>query len=812
MRFRQVPLTVRALLKLGKTCTVEDSSMTLNRAQRVGFDLNQLDRSISSPSSQKYLDGGRSGKFIFLYHACSASAPLHMFAIFLPGSPVRLHLVDPATRRQPISRLQEIYVDLLQKRREAYGASVSMTYPPSREFTTTYHTNDTTALKAISRELGLMEDKSFTVIISSSKDESYFERSVPKLSKFPVLSMSKAKAPHTLDVFPWQSHVAHKMLNRYLSLGSWIDRLVSLADYYDVPVGHVEGDQPLFLSDVSFARRLIQQDMILWWSPGERPDIGGAENDKRPTEDLPKTEFVSPGCYANVCLEVTVRNLAVDSVLQSVLVNELEGSGGATAFDSVSHTLDEYSKGEGQKDIALGDSNVSTQTFSILKAMIKTWLLDKIQGNFESPATLAIDHFWRWITSSASHMYDPSIHRFVHGLMRKTFIQLLAEFKRLGSHVVYADFGRILLATSKPPGTAHAYATYITTAVTSHELFQHVYLNAERFYDFLLFMDQANMGGIVCEDPLALEPPEEVPIEMRWNIEEFLPPALQNDFSSVVQYFIVELFKLRQKTNGSTLVPLRIVHNGEPDATQRDAGKTKEMEVIQEFIARRLTRRLLKVVGNAQDRYRTSKMREDAEEDFAFPVLPGSHLHLANPVLELVKFACAAFGLAKDFQVEVGLLKRNLLELVGVREFANEATFRNPCEPLKLSNVPCRHCDVLRDFDFCRDPELLPSNLEVSPKWLCSNCGGEYDRLAIEFTLIELVHGLERAFAQQDLRCSKCQQIQSDNVSRYCQCSGAYQFTVNKADTRRKLRTIVNVAIVHNLGRLRVSFAFGMLL
>jgi len=93
------------------------------------------------------------------------------------------------------------------------------------------------------------------------------------------------------------------------------------------------------------------------------------------------------------------------------------------------------------------------------------------------------------------------------GFMRKMFIQKLAEFKRLGSHIIYADFSRILLATLKPPGTAHTYATSITTAVTSHELFRHMYLKIQRFYDFLLFMDSANMGGVVCEDPLTVDPP-----------------------------------------------------------------------------------------------------------------------------------------------------------------------------------------------------------------------------------------------------------------------------------------------------------------
>jgi len=106
-----------------------------------------------------------------------------------------------------------------------------MDYPENREFTSTYHNNDVTALKAISRELGLVENQSFTIVISSMKDQTYFDALVPKLSKFPVLSMSKAKAPHSLDIFPWQSNVAQMMINRYLTAGAWIDRIIA---HYDV--------------------------------------------------------------------------------------------------------------------------------------------------------------------------------------------------------------------------------------------------------------------------------------------------------------------------------------------------------------------------------------------------------------------------------------------------------------------------------------------------------------------------------------------------------------------------------------------------
>ncbi|KAI0826611.1 DUF1744-domain-containing protein [Trametes gibbosa] len=800
----QMPLIMRSILKLGKTCFNEDKTLSLNRAETIGFDLHQLNRSQPSETKRHYLDQGAAGKYIFLYHACAHNAPVHVFALFIPGEIVKLHIVDPATRRQPIPRLSEVYTTLLSK--SEAGPSTSYAYPDELEFASTYHGTDETALKAISRELGLEENRSFIVVISSSKDLSYFEHYTPKLEKFPVLSMSKAKSAHTLDVFPWQTSVAQKLVSRYLKLGEWLDETMAQADYYDVPAGHIEGDRPLLLADIEFARRLTSQDIVLWWSPGDRPDLGGIEEDNRPQEELAKTEFMSPGCYSNVCLEVTVRNLAVDAVLHSVIVNELEGSGGATAFDA-SRTLDEYSKGDSMLDLTLGESNVSPHAFSILKSLVKMWMLDKIQANFHSPATIALEHFWRWISSTASNMYDTSIHRFVHGLMRKTFIQMLAEFKRLGSHVVYADLSRILLVTSKPPGTAHAYATYITTAVTSHELFQHVYLHTEKFYDFLIFMDEANYSAVVCEDPLAIETPEELAIEMRWNIQSFLPPAIQSDFRALVRYFLVEFFRTTQKCKGATRVPLRALQNAAPDTTQPDAAKATEVSACREFITRKLTRRTLRMLGSVLERHREALTSEENGPlaHWDFPVLPGSHLHLTNPGLEFAKFACAVFALAKAHTLEVGLLKRNLLELVGVREFASEAAFQNPCEPLKLASVPCQHCDAMMDFDFCRDPALLPSPRDpaAGARWRCGGCGGDYDKTAIEFALVRMVGDAERRFSQQDLRCGRCSQIRSDNVARHCGCSGNYQLTVNKAEVRRRLRTIVNVALAHNMSRLK---------
>ena len=104
--------------------------------------------------------------------------------------------------------------------------------------------------------------------------------------------------------------------------------MTALAEYYDVPIGHIDGDQPLLLSDVIFSRQLISQDMVLWWSPSGWPDLGRLEDDTRLVEELPNTEFITPGCYSNVSLKVTVRNLSVNLsvkfVLYAMVVHKLE--------------------------------------------------------------------------------------------------------------------------------------------------------------------------------------------------------------------------------------------------------------------------------------------------------------------------------------------------------------------------------------------------------------------------------------------------------------------------------------------------------
>ena len=135
------------------------------------------------------------------------------------------------------------------------------------------------------------------------------------------------------------------------------------------------------------------------------------------------------------------------------------------------------------------------------------------------------------------------------------------------------------------------------------------------------------------------------------------------------------------------------------ETAERNGSKTggKEgdevpVDAAKALVSGKLTRELLKATSELKEQYDN---RTDPES-FQFPALPGSHLRLKNPVLEFVKTTCAVLSLARDCSEEVIVLKRNLLDFIGVREFAKEAMFINPCLPFKVPMVVCRACNSIR--------------------------------------------------------------------------------------------------------------------
>lgn len=804
----QVPLLTRALLSFGATCSLKSSvNGGLTRGLDKGFDLEDLEQ---GGSFSPYLNQGVGFRYVYLHH--SQMDTRQVFGLFIGGQ-LHVFYVDAARNRPQVPNLTKWY-------QEMKSDSGLVEYPDTLQVSVTYHGNEPSAMRALAKELVNHRRGASLLVVRSPLDAAHFSLKSPAFSDFPLI-MASHTAESEPDSLMWLAHAAKNMIRDYTRLSRWLTRQIDLAAYYDIPLGNLATDLAIFAADIDFARRLSSQDMVLWWSRESRPDLGGREQDANNydiQENLAAPQTSVSGCYSNCVLELSMSDVAINAILQSAIVNEMEGSGsGSLAFDSASHNLDEYAKGTAHSAAMLGDSVLPVQTFAILKSMVRTWWTNHARARVSKKKSdvtdMAVLNFWRWLSSPSAHMFDPALQRFLYGLMRKVYLQLLAEFRRLGTQIVYADFDRVLLLTSKPDSrSAYAFAQYIVSAANSQELFQDISFEVNFFWDYLAWMDLANFGGVKVtpEEAGSHQASETHTITMDWNIQAYLPPGIQHHFETQVGNFIWAMFTAKRKSSDGR-TPLKPIHDLENKttvgATQMDPAKSKEIKSAQASISQQLTRKLFSVVTRLKKRQIAAAVDDVDAELMAFPELPGSYLTLKNPSLEFIKAICAVFSLAKEVEIEVQVLKRNLLDLVSVREFSDEAIFRNPCQPLVLPMVICDACASSRDVDLCRDPDRLPVVAEKghvihpprSRSWACQACMRPYDKLQIEAPLIDMVTLISAAYQTQDTKCVKCRQVKSDNMSATCICGGAYRTTLSKADLRRRLRGVLSVTEYHGL-------------
>ncbi len=82
-------------------------------------------------------------------------------------------------------------------------------------------------------------------------------------------------------------------------------------------------------------------------------------------------------------------------------------------------------------------------------------------------------------------------------MSRKAFQQLMADFRRVGSQVVFANANRLLLQTTKAEvGNAYAYSQYVIKSIQSKPLFHLIDPRDQGVLgDYLVWYDEFNYGG-----------------------------------------------------------------------------------------------------------------------------------------------------------------------------------------------------------------------------------------------------------------------------------------------------------------------------
>ncbi|XP_057988015.1 DNA polymerase epsilon catalytic subunit A isoform X2 [Hevea brasiliensis] len=785
----EVPSEFSAILQIGCVCKVDKTAT--KRSSQDGWSLSELHMKTTTECT--YLE--QSVSFFYLYHSISEGRAI--FVVYLPVlRTISVVVVNPYQNK-------DLSPSFLERQfREACNALSIEPPPPTNGivFKVAYVGHVKDAERTLQGRISELREKNRgpTIAVIECPNSHLMKSGIPALDNFPCVSIPSNVRDSQYQVLGWQQAAAKIGMQRSAASSQWLNERISLSRYAHVPLGNFELDWLIFTADVFFSRALHDQQQLLWISDDGVPDLGGITDESACfVDEVHQPLLTYPGAYRKVSVELKIHHLAVNALLKSNQVNEMEGGallGFEQDMNSSSHIYDEQ--------YGFDEVTSSAPALRALKQLIQRCLADAVSsGNVFADALL--QHLYRWLCSPQSKLHDPALHRILHKVMQKVFALLLAEFRNLGATIIFANFSKVIIDTGKLSlSAAKAYCDSLLKTLQSRELFEWIELEPLQFWNSLLFMDQYNYGGIPAraDDSSQSESQGEhsqreesqVDIVSSWNIAEYLPKKIQDHFVLIVSEFMFIPWDYAQK-QAANRASLQNVSLCTPSITIA-AAETFESHLVEYLrgqISTYFTDKLLGIVRDTVLHMKgINKSENDQQISSSFPQLVGN-INRGDPALEFIKHVCAVLALDHNVQHEVLVMRKNLLKYVRVREFAPEAEFHDPCPSFVLPNVICSYCNDCRDLDLCRDSALL------AQEWRCAvpQCGQPYDREVMENSLLQIVRQRERLYHLQDLVCTRCNQVKAAHLAEQCACAGSYRCKEDLSEFRSKMQIFLNVAI-----------------
>ena len=465
----QTPQLFRAAMKLGGVCSL---SPTARPDSDGAFTLDQVES--SDGSTYLHADQIRLHR-VWMYHSYSGKDRAVLGLFDFAASTAQVFVVSRQAGRVDRVNTQRILREL--------------NLPAEFKCELKYEENLSKAHKEMQRELArLQKDRTAATVLllQSPLSLAMHLQTIPALGDMPTVCMPPNLNDNDYPALGWETPTVRKMIRRSLAVDDWWFYQVELARFAHVPIGNIEPDSISFVTDVAFSRHLTAQNYCIWYSPAGLPDLGGNE------EDIGITEMEEPvkncvGAYRTVCVELDLWGLAVNTVLNSDLVDDIEGA---------SHMFDE---GVGSD---VDEAAATMPAFRVLKSMVDRW--HKQAQSDSTWASELLMNFYRWLRNPTSKLYDPRLFRMVHNMIYKVFLQLMGEFRSLGATIVSACFNKVILCTGKDNvETAQQYLDYLldTIATSDNQLFNKVRFIRRAWWRCLLYKDRANYGGIRLHTP-----------------------------------------------------------------------------------------------------------------------------------------------------------------------------------------------------------------------------------------------------------------------------------------------------------------------
>ncbi|KIX02214.1 DNA polymerase epsilon catalytic subunit A [Rhinocladiella mackenziei CBS 650.93] len=804
---RRLPLFTRAMLKLGNMCSFdENQNGILGTALEQGFDLSAL---VRSNSQATYLEDPSSLGYVYVYHV--AAGDRNVFALFSSAKSEAHVIVLSRSRDAQLPNADKIYAE--QYRHKAQDDAVLQTifeYQSSMHFKVSQVITKRKAHLEIADVLKKWrsEESKSTMLLLQTTSHQQLIHDVRIMKDYPILCLPTERSDADLPSLGWQGHAFKQLISHYFRVTGWLSHLLELARYGDVPLCNLEKDDPRSLIDLAYARRLKRSHVVLWWSDQPRPDHAGHERDDilgPLTEVVEMPSINNPGAYTSVCVDVSVQNLAINTILTSSIINDLEGSAESVAFNPAAD-------GETPLDSDMVNTNAGfgLAPLEVLRELVKSWWIEACRGN--RLADVMVQHLMRWVESPASSLYDRHLKYYVQMMSKKAMQQLITDFRRVGSHVVFASPTRLLLQTSKQEvENAYAYSQYILKSIRQKPLFHFLGLEVKDYWDILIWYDAHNYGGKGTSTITEETSNSNLDTVVHWQLSQFLPLPVQPIFDDWVVTFIDLMQNLKRptiSTDGPSSTPRPTQLPSTFISLTEDPTSTEVTTILQDDFSKPLKKQITALIR----RQREEILHPELASDWSFPSLPGGTLestdqrHPRDPVLELVKSLMQIISLSKPLQLEARLLRKELLALFDVREFGREARFENPSASLRFDNLVCDTCTMTRDLDLCQDEDILP-DAQAGPEdaankpWRCPSCQSEYSKIALEESLIARVQAALLGWQTQDLKCKKCGVLQGDDgiFGDHCVCGGEWFGTMDRNEIRSRLRVMERVSSAYGL-------------
>ena len=835
-----VPLELRALAGLGCLARLSPKAGRSATADLEEFRLDELERR-TGEDGQAYLPSA-SIRHLFLYHYQEDRRSV--WALLIPA--LRSGTVWLQQDRVLPAESPALHSLFAAERAKKLLRDTAATVPKDGH---NLHLRLHTSRKDVAKELGgamreyLSANHGPTFLaVLSPLSTSELGALAPPLRDLPnvKLHISDGTQLFSNHTFHWERVGCIRMLQHYMNSYLYLDSYVGLARYLSVPLGNVPPDHGAWGADLLFARELTAAGHVLWASPTTRPDLGGKEmDDNRLSSERADAGRLAEreGLYASVCVELDLGAVPVSALLQSHAIAEKEGAASAIGFDSAgpaSMAVDEMVAGGNRKLLASYDEGaLCAPAFRVLKHLVHAWVRDIAERHNEYADDL-VQHFYRWLLSPSSLLYDPALKRALQQLMKKLTLLLVAEITALGGVVLHATFSRLIVCTKKTdPDAARTWLNYAIKQLQDNHLFRTVDLEPRQTWRLLLWLDFANFAAISTQDS---NQPQEThdddddgtpAVEMNWNLADYLPEeaalGCRTAFNNFIAGFLILVHRFIQQRDADA-------HNDTlrraPESQEKDPGKVKDEDEVEEEVGKRsdgvsgkLTRHCRQLVeGELSERLlglveRVGSVGGGGAAS-AFPSLPGSHLELSNPGLELVKAVCRVVGLDEGLRGVTEKAKRDALRLLGVGAFAAEAEWREPCLAYVLPQVVCSGCNHFRDVDLCRDPHIATvrnadSGAMEGGEWRCAQCRLPYPKGLIEDLLLLHLNQISMGYTLQDLQCVKCKavswkagqwqtrrgfttaifQMKEGEMEGFCECSGEYRLTHSHSELLSQLKT-----------------------